>query len=311
MRGLDIDFIKDLKEGILKDFLQAVKDDDTLCLEIRDNKLNIYYRGGNMFEIFKDRSKYKVYFNLEYCNKKDSSKYKDILKNLRDDDYKGWIDNIPFIKYEMDTWFCKHPKLEREYQQLILRENNYSKIANDTDYYICDIEYADSENKSRFDIVGIKWLSKSQARKKSSVGLAFIEMKYGDAAVKGDSGIKKHINDIYGFVNEPQKMDTIYKEIEDIFNQKVELGLISGIDKNISINNEIKPEFIFFFANHKPAKSILESELKSIIQSHEYKELSEIASVKIAKASYMGYGLYDECIVSLEEFLNGNKDSLG
>lgn len=78
---------------------------------------------------------------------------------------------------------------------------------------------------------------------------------------------------------------------------------------SININNKIKPEFIFFFANHKPAKSILESELKSIIQSHEYKELSEIASVKIAKASYMGYGLYYECIVSLEEFLNGNKDS--
>lgn len=306
MRGLDDKFVDDLKNGDLKDFLQAVKVDDTLCLEIRDNKINIYYRGGNMFKISRDGGEYKVYFNLEYCNKKDSSKYKDILKEIKDDDYKGWIDNIPFIKYEMDTWFCKHPKLEREYQQLILRENNNSEIANDTDYYICDIEYANSENKSRFDMIGIKWLSKAQDRKKDSVSIAFIEMKYGDAAITGDSGIKKHINDIYGFVNDSIKMGAIYKEIENIFNQKVELGLISEIDKKISINDEIKPEFIFLFANHKPVKSSFESELNSIIQSDKYKSLGKKVRVRIAEASYMGYGLYEECMISLEECLNKN-----
>ena len=53
----------------------------------------------------------------------------------------------------MDKWFHEHPKYEREFQQIILRENNNSgKISRATDYYIVDIEYQDTENSSRFDM---------------------------------------------------------------------------------------------------------------------------------------------------------------
>lgn len=51
LRALDEVFIKDLQVGKLKDFLERVKKDDTLCLEIRDNYINIYYRGGSLFKI--------------------------------------------------------------------------------------------------------------------------------------------------------------------------------------------------------------------------------------------------------------------
>ena len=46
-RRLSDHFIADLKVEILKALLDRVKADPTLCLEIRDEYINIYYRGGN------------------------------------------------------------------------------------------------------------------------------------------------------------------------------------------------------------------------------------------------------------------------
>ncbi len=69
MRGLSNDFMNDLKVGKLKNFLTSVKEDDTLSLEIRDNYINIYYRGGNIFRIEQCTSEYKVYFDINYCSK--------------------------------------------------------------------------------------------------------------------------------------------------------------------------------------------------------------------------------------------------
>lgn len=301
MRGLLEDFMYDLKCDKLKEFLDNVKEDDTLCLEIRENYINIYYRGGNIFRIEQCTTGYKVHFDINYC-----SKYKDIISQITSSDYQKWIDNIPFIKAEMDAWFYKHPKLEREYQQLVLRENNSSSIANDTDYFIADIEYANSENGSRFDLVGLKWLSTASSRKKANdICLAFIEKKYGDNALVGRAGIKKHYEDLYRFLSDKDKVEYIYKEVETIFNQKIELGLIKDVNKKIKLSKN-KPEFILLIANHKPAKSVLQREIKDVITSPYYNNLKQMVDMKIAKASYMGYGLYSELMVDIEVFVNEN-----
>ena len=42
--------------------------------------------------------------------------------------------------------------MEREFQQLVERENNRSSISGETEYFITDIELADSINGTRFDI---------------------------------------------------------------------------------------------------------------------------------------------------------------
>jgi len=111
---------------------------------------------------------------------------------------KKWVELLPFLKQAMDEYFSKYGKCEREFQQLVARENNNSVIANDTDYYITDIEYTSSESiNSRFDLVGIKWESSSTNRKKAdNCHLVFIEMKYCDNAIGGSAGIKKHLVDI-------------------------------------------------------------------------------------------------------------------
>lgn len=302
MRGISEKFLSDLKGGNLYTFLEAVKQDDTLCLEIRNDYINIYYRGGNMFRIEQKSNYYDITFDFNYCRHDAAiSKYESILR--ANQTLKEWADSIPYIKAEMDLWLYEHPKLEREYQQLILRDNNCSSIAGDTDYFIADIEYANNENGSRFDLLGIKWPSISSARKKAdSPSLTVMELKYGDGALSGTAGIVKHFNDMHKFFSNLNKVENLYKETETMFNQKVELGLISGTSKIITLDRTSKPEFLLLFANHKPIKSVLKREIK--LAKEQFQSLSDYLDVRIAIASHIGYGLYENTTVGLKEYLD-------
>lgn len=302
MRGLSEKFMQSLNNGELKCFLEAVKQDDTLCLSIREDYINIYYRGGNIFRIEKSSQGYRVQFDLNY-----SDLYKGKLEAIDRTDYSGWCEHIPIMKTEMDFWFAKHPKTEREFQQVILRENNFSSITNDTDYYIADIEYADGKNKSRFDMLAVKWLSTSAARRSGTTRLAFIEVKYGDGALQGESGLKAHFTDMYRFLSSSKKKYDVCKEIETIFNQQRTLGLIKDTRRDIVVDDKQNPEFILIFANHKPVSKVLHRELSDIYGNDEYQQLKSLCDVKVAKSSCMGYGLYQDCIIPLEEYLGTSK----
>jgi hypothetical protein len=305
MRVINEKFINDLKNGELKELLQAVQLDNTLCLEIRDKYINIYYRGGNMLTVVQKRDKYIYEFDYNYCKHKTySSKYESIIgQNITSSD---WADRIPFIKAEMDLWFYEHPKLEREYQQVILRDNNKSSIAGDTDYFIADIEYANSEYNCRFDILGVKWLSEASVRKNETAPtLAIMELKYGDGAVSGSAGILKHFSDIKVFFASEKTKEAIYDDVENMFNQKIDLGLIKGTTKKIKLNRDIKPEFILLFANHKPVKSVLLRELQQALDGNP--DIENYVDIKIAVASYLGYGLYAKKMLTVEEFIENEK----
>ena len=56
--------MNDLKMGMLQPVLELAKSDDTLSLAIRDEYINIYYRGGSIMKIERKRSRYCVDFNL-------------------------------------------------------------------------------------------------------------------------------------------------------------------------------------------------------------------------------------------------------
>ncbi len=303
MRGLNETFIKDLQNGELAIFLDKVKKDDTLCLEIRENYINIYYRGGSMFRIEQYKEKYKILFDLNYCTNRTHSKYLSNISKI--ETHAEWAESIPLLKAEMDSYFFEHPKHEREYQQLVLRANNNNIIAKDTDYYFVDMEYANSLNRSRFDLVAIKWLSESITRRNAdNINLAFIEMKYGDGALSGEAGIQKHIQDLNKFMSDSSNIDAIQEEMETVFNQKIRLGLIPSVSKEIKINKNTKSEFILLIANHKPAKSVLKREISLAMNTIEYKELVKKCDLKIATASFMGYGLYNNCMRNIEDFLD-------
>lgn len=290
-RQLSQHIFDDLKSGCLHPFVDAVLNDNTLDIEFRGDSFNIYYRGGSLFKVSLSANGYAVSFDENY----DISKSGNICGSPIISDA---IKNIPVYKQTMDRWFSQNPKLERECQQLIVRENNASSIANSTDYFMADMEYTCNDDISgRFDIIGIKWLSKGSERKNvNKPVLSLIELKYGDGALKNDAGIKKHLDDFEAFIKDQKKIDDLCKDMSVVFRQKCELGLISCL-KDSQFNICISPrdiEVMFIFANHDPESKILANELQNISQSN------YDFPVRVAVSSIMGYGVYKT--VGIDEF---------
>jgi hypothetical protein len=297
-RGLSENFMHDLSSGKLAAFLDVAKNDHTLTLEIRYDYVNIYYRGGNLFRITPSDGDYKISFDENYCEQ-----HKDAVREMDSWNYAQWIEKKPFLKSEMDSWFSQNQKSEKEFQQMILRENNFSSGANSTDYYIADVEYAIGD--SRYDMLAIKWLSTSASRKsQKNISPAIIEVKYGDDALSGHSGIKDHFSKALKQFSKNDAVNLLCKDIETIYNQKLSLGLINVSSKtDIAVKRDEKLEYILVLINHKPAKSVLSRELKDFCSTDEYNKFKQLFDVKIAKACFMGYGLYEKYMVSIEEFI--------
>lgn len=269
--------------GELSSLLEAVKKDDTLDLELRGDSVNIYYRGGSIFKIEEKDNVFSISFDTNYCTKGSTS----LIWNPAPAEA---VANLPFYKQVMDWWFHEHPKYEREFQQVIARENNnHGKISNGTDYYIADIEFADGN--ARFDMVALKWLSKGAVRKDTSkVSLALIEVKYGDGALKGTAGIEKHLKDFQSFLSNTEKLEDFCWDMSQVFAQKCKMGLVDGLNEkqyDVKISS-LNPEVIFIFANHDPESKILSTVIEEI-EPDRYP-----FPIMIASASNMGYGLYVE-----------------
>jgi hypothetical protein len=250
-------------------------------------------------EIVRGKSKYKFYFNNKYIlNPKNSrviiTNNMKIIDTTNIRNLKDWIDIIPYIKHEMDKWLSKNKNLEKEYQQTIVRENNID-LAKSTDYFICDIE--NTNKNGRYDLIAVKWISNGAKRKSGkNLKLTFLELKFGDGALKGSAGLEKHINDMDKFLSNPKNIKDIKEEMKIIFNQKLELGLIENQNKIENFSNE-KPEYILILANHDPDSTILRDELEEI-------QPNENFDLKIATSNFMGYGLFEEAIYSIDEFKN-------
>lgn len=289
-RRISDTMMKELREGILAPILEVVKKDSTLDLELRGGSINIYYRGGSLFRITEQGNTYLISFDTKYCSAGG--------KNLSSSPSIAYaLEELPYYKQAMDWWFGAQPKYEREFQQVIVRENNsHRKISNGTDYYIVDIEYVDAN--ARFDMVALKWLSRGAVRKDSSkISLAMIEVKYGDGALNNASGIQKHLKDFQVFLSDAKKVDAFCQDMSCVFKQKCELGLINGLKQNQYENISISmknPEVIFIFANHDPDSKILENVLCEI------NPFDYTFPIFIANAVHMGYGLYVDNMMTLE-----------
>lgn len=154
-RGISTDFEQDLSSGVLKPILDEVHRDQNITIEIRRNYINVYYRGGNLLRITAKQTGYLFKFDLNYL--KSSNPLKTGISALPNKvntpgDVAKWTTAFLKIKTGMDTFFANNDKSEREFQQLVVRENNLGKSGKSSDYYICDIEYQVG-NKTRFDLL--------------------------------------------------------------------------------------------------------------------------------------------------------------
>ena len=306
MRGLSKYFFDELKAGTLSQLLDYVITDNTLDLEIRENYINIYYRGGNILRVNNKKLSFKFHFEKKYL-----TKHPFILATTIDTykTHNDWNNYFPLAKQALDYYFTRDKKQEREFQQLVVRENNNSSIANGTDYFIIDIEYNNHAN-ARFDFIAIEWPSISSHRKLSKSSphpkLVVIEMKYGDNAFNGKSGIHKHISDFIVFKSKPLEVSSFKDEMLLVFKQKRDLGLIpclSGVGKtnaNAITKFADDIEMLFLIANHHPPKTTLQTELSGIHNPE----------IKFITSNFMGYGLYKESIFDYPVFMKRYKHQI-
>lgn len=274
-------FLKEFKEGSLNCLLKYIQLDDTLNLELRGNRVTLYYRGGAILTVKQDSYKFigiekKYHKGLFFMDAN--------ICNI--DEY------IPKAKHIIDIYIktVRNHLGEKDIQQQIARENNYSPNSLDTDYFVIDTEYQDH---GRFDIVALRWDSKSSTRKLPKSFLPTItifEVKQGFGSISGDSGMGSHIKDFDSFLK-TKDIDSFKDDMISVFNQKRELGLIKGMDKYkevTSVNSNI--EFIFLLVDYKHDSEKLKN------------ELDKIENCQFIYANPMGYGLFARNIVDKIRF---------
>lgn len=162
------------------------------------------------------------------------------------------------------------------------------------------IEYNNRKN-ARFDIVALEWISESSARRLSKgykPKLVIFEMKYGDGALTGRSGISKHLEDFKNFMSIDLSVRSFKIEMLKVFSQKRRLGLIPCLSGKGRNNNEVvdfdeKIEFVFIMANHDPASSKLEREIKAYNNFY----------ASFSTSNFMGYALYKNTVFNCQDFL--------
>lgn len=305
MRALSEHFMDDLvkPDGLLYPILARVKKDHTLMLAIRKNCINIYYRGGNIINL-KDHNKgfYQASFDDQY-NKFGQDIPFSPTTITNQDDAKKWVVSFPDRKNVMDEYFSAYGKSEREFQQLVARENNNSTISNESEYFISDIEVTDPDCGARFDIMAIRWLA-TQRKKGNNCKAALIEMKYGDGALEGSAGLLKHLKDMETLISNKDRYGKLMLTMESQFNQLDQLELLKfnkgTSEAKVKLNTDEKPEVIFILANHNPRST----KLKTILSDPEFEEYekSKHFDLRFYVASFAGYGLHARCMHTLAEF---------
>lgn len=296
-RQLDVKFLTDLLYEKLSELLDYVKRDNSLDLEIRENCINIYYLGGSILKVSKKGNNYNFSFNFKYLKQEQYLQKETISKHQKD---QNWNSYFPLAKQAMDFYFTKYRKEEREFQQLVVRENNYSSIANSTDYFVIDIEYK-IHARACFDMIAVEWPSVSSSRKLHNgfkPKLVVLEMKYGDRALKGLAGLKKHCDDFNSFVSNATRLNNFKIEMHTLFKQKRLLGLIPCLSQTKNKNDfaefDDEIDLIFLISNHDPASSVLRTELAGL----------DNENVKFITSNFMGYGLYNLNTYDLNQFSN-------
>ena len=275
------ELLQKLTEGDYKEIIEfAAKRENELDVQIRDNYLNIYYKGGNLLRIdsrsfffeefyFHRGSQYLRKTQLKECAekglvfaikrwnnyKKERQKMFALLKK------KGGFERYcEKMKLIMDEWDIDLKTIgishdEKNEQQMISMNNR-----GDTAYTVIDLEYAVSTTSNfkydgnidkrvpRFDIIAV-----------DKTGQVYvIELKTGLGAIDNESGIGPHMdcfNHTIGRDVKGEFLDEMYNLVE----QKKEFKLIAP---EISLDKSKKPEFIFAFSD-KPG----ENKLKEFIDA--------------------------------------------
>ncbi len=286
-RALDEKFFKQfIKDGEYYNITCLIRDDSNLMMCLRGSYVTIYYKSLQILRINKNGT-FEVDKNY----------------GINPNDYKGnWGLYFKDAKKAIDS-HSQVEKLEKEVQQALVKENNCNSICNETDYFILDIEYTQSEFDGRFDALAVYW-PKNKRKNGSNLRLAFVEVKAGGKAISGTAGVSAHYESVIKFMGNLKKdnnKEIFFKDLEDVIDQQRQLGLWKYENPHkITFSRTEKPQLIFVLVNYNPNSELINDEIKNIGKLVE-KYKNEIPfETLFATSSFMGYGLYDSCMMSLE-----------
>ena len=291
------------EEGIYHEITELVKIDPYLDMEMRgEDGVMIYYRGGKILTIHEQLG--LIGLDENYYTKEDDVYLTPQVENI--------LDYLCKAKHIIDVHESREKSklVEKEFQQRVVYENNLSANADNTDYFIADVEWADNDTLGgRADIVAFRW--NHMEHRKRILQLTLIEVKQGDGAIetyetknkKGElmlsAGLCKHYDDYLRFKENKDYVKDVAKDMLIVLKQKKELGLIKGLDKLfVSGEKEVDPElidkpaFIFLLANYHHYSSALKSESEKLPDDSLF-----------YLSSFMGYGLYKDFVVTKKDLI--------
>jgi len=284
-------FVESLKNGNLKRMLTFINNDDDLDIQIRNDYLNIYYKGGNIAKVNSEKSivfdEFYFYLEMNKTSKKEIMDNKKIVRELKNKrnlltlmfktgDYEDYFSNA---KKVIDKWLIKNPKPERMEQHKLSISNQYNK----SDYTIIDLEYQvstksdfactfipkgkDKPKNPRFDIIAVNKFGE----------LCVIELKKGTEALKGTSGLKEHWDCYKESIG--RNYEPFVSEMKNLLKQKQDFKLI---DKQLEIK-ESQPKFIFAYSYDNEASIKEQNEFFN----EQYKKIGvEIKVIRLQKGKF-------------------------
>lgn len=243
MRRLSDNFLTTLQSRFLAALTQQVIADKDLDIQIRENYLNIYYKGNSLLKLSEVNSVYVVDIHEKFRTGLE------IPALLDEQTTPYFISLIPALKNNIIRYGSS--SLEIEYEQIIIRANNLEPRTN-SEYFIIDRQYA--TEIGRFDLIGLFW-SRRGRKQGQVVPLCFMELKF---ALNSDiKEIHHQLQRYYEFIRE--NASTLAQENEYILRQKLELGLfnqpMNRIEalKTLRISPDInQAQFIIVLVDHNP-----------------------------------------------------------
>ena len=316
-RKLTQKFFAWLQKPVGSQMLSIIAQYRCLSLAMDGTSLRVYFQGCKVLSI-----KYNEIADLccltplskEYVKTSEPVLESIINSGITQGNLQNYLDLVIGLISRRDN-----KRQEERIRQEIATVNNCSREANDTDYFVIDQEYGVTVDgkTSKFDLVTVKWLSESEQRKnfkKSNIEIVIFELKLGKGAVGGtikatseSADLKSHIRDFSNFHNDSVQLSEFKEDVISMFVQQACLtgffnSKINGLkhvrklvtdDKAIQLLAKNVPvKFGFIIADYKQRSTTLTEQISQFDNDFVF-----------ATSSFMGYGLYENCILNREQLI--------